>query len=86
MRGLLAEYGIVTAQGVAALRRTVAELYAEGTTDASQVLREILHEMIGQLDGFEERLKAYDHPIGATRKLGLRGACCLRRWPIRNFF
>jgi transposase len=63
MRGLLAEYGIVTAQGVAALRRTVAELHAEGTTDASQVLREILHEMIGRLDVFEERLKAYDRRI-----------------------
>jgi transposase len=47
MRGLLAEYGIVTAQGVAALRRTVAELQAEDTTDTSQVLREILQEMSG---------------------------------------
>src|SRR3984957_14083980 len=68
MRGLLTEYGIVTAQGVAALRRTVAELHAEGTTDVSQVLRDILHEMIGRLDVFEERLKAYDRRIAVLAR------------------
>jgi transposase len=68
MRGLLAEYGIVTAQGVAALRRTVAELQAEDTTDTSQVLREILQEMSGRLDVFEERLKAYDHRIASLAR------------------
>jgi transposase len=68
MRGLLAEYGIVMAQGVAALRRTVAELQAEDTTDTSQVLREILQEMSRRLDVFEERLKAYDHRIASLAR------------------
>jgi transposase len=68
MRGLMAEYGIVAAQGVAALRRTVAELHMEGTTDVSQVLHDILHEMIGRLDVFAERLKAYDRRIAVLAR------------------
>jgi transposase len=64
----MAEYGIVAAQGLAALRRTVAELHVEGTTDASQGLREILHEMIGRLDVFEDRLQAYDRRIAVLAR------------------
>jgi transposase len=40
----------------------------EGTTDASQVLREILHEMMGRLDVFAERLQAYDRRIAVLAR------------------
>jgi transposase len=62
MRGLLAESGIVIAQGSAALRRAVAELQ-DSETGPTPILREILVEMSEGLRLFEELLKGYDTRI-----------------------
>jgi transposase len=62
IRGLLAEDGIVIAQGSAALRRTVAEL-EDNENGPTPILREILVEMSERLRLFEERLKGYDSRI-----------------------
>ena len=62
MRGLLAESGIVIAQGSATLRRAVAELQ-DNENGPTPILREILVEMSERLRLFEERLKGYDSRI-----------------------
>ena len=62
MRGLLAESGIVIAQGSATLRRAVAEL-RDNENGPTPILRGILVEMSERLRLFEERLKGYDTRI-----------------------
>ncbi len=60
MRGLLAEYGVVVAQGALALRRALATIVADHEARVSDLLREILSEMSERLRLFEERLRRYD--------------------------
>jgi len=60
MRGLLAEYGVVVAQGAVALRRALATIVEDHEARVSDLLREILSEMSERLRLFEERLKRYD--------------------------
>ena len=60
MRGLLAEYGIVVAQGAAPLRRALSLLLEERDNGVSELLRELLGEMSERLRLMEERLKRYD--------------------------
>jgi hypothetical protein len=60
MRGLLAEYGVVVAQGAVALRRALVTIVEDHEARVSDLLREILSEMSERLRLFEERLKRYD--------------------------
>jgi transposase len=59
MRGLLAEYGIVVAQGATPLRRALALIMEDRENGTSELLRELLAEM----SELEERLKRYDRRI-----------------------
>src|SRR5579859_6935444 len=54
MRGLLAEYGIVVAQGTAPLRRTLALILEDRDNRVSELMRELLGEM-------SERLRLSEH-------------------------
>jgi len=63
MRGLLAEYGIVVAQGATPLRRALALIMEDRENGTSELLRELLAEMSERLRLFEERLKRYDRRI-----------------------
>lgn len=56
MRGLLAECGVIAAQGTSALRRLIATILAEPDDRVSGLLREILSEMNERLRLFVERL------------------------------
>ena len=60
MGGLLAECGVVAAQGATVLRRLIATILADHDSRVSELLREILSEMSERLRLFEERLKRYD--------------------------
>lgn len=54
-RGLLAEYGIVLAKGVGALRRAIPELLEDAENGLSPVFRELLsssYEQLRELDGW----------------------------------
>jgi transposase len=64
MRGLLAECGIVVAQGAARLRRALAEMLGDRDQRVGEILREALLEMSERLRSFEERLERYDRQIG----------------------
>jgi transposase len=68
MRGLLAEDGIVIAQGSAALRRAVAELQDHSENGPTPILRQLLAEMCERLRLFEERLKQYDSRISGCAR------------------
>jgi transposase len=63
VRGLLAERGIVVAQGVAQLRRSLAELLGDCDERVSELFREALVEMRERLGTLEERLARYDQQI-----------------------
>ena len=63
VRGLLAERGIVVAQGVAQLRRSLAELLGDCDERVSGLFREALVEMRERLGTLEERLARYDQQI-----------------------
>src|SRR5258708_4249281 len=56
MRGLLAECGMVVAQGAARLRRALAELLGGPDQRIGAILREALLEMSERLQSFEQRL------------------------------
>jgi transposase len=63
MRGLLAEYGVVVAQGTLQLRRALSLILEDRDNGVSALLRELLAEMSERLRFFEERLKRYDQRI-----------------------
>jgi transposase len=69
MRGLLAECGVIAAQGVSALRRLTASIIAETDERVSDLLREVLSEMSERLRLFEERLKVYDRRIAELARM-----------------
>src|SRR5215472_2303707 len=73
-RGLLAEYGIVVAQGPARLRRALALILEERDNGVSELLREMLIEMSERLRWLEERLKRYDLRIAALARNDERAA------------
>jgi transposase len=62
MRGLLAEYGIVVAQGAISLRRGLALILEDRDSGIGEFLRELV-EMSERLRWLEERLKRYDQQI-----------------------
>jgi transposase len=64
MRGLLAECGMIVAQGAARLRRALAELLGGADQRIGAILREALLEMSERLRSFEEQLERYDRQIG----------------------
>ena len=63
MRGLLAEYGIVVAQGAVPLRRALVLILEEQDNGISDLLRELLVEMSARQRLLEDRLKRYDQRI-----------------------
>lgn len=60
VRGLLAEYGIVMAQGVAHLRRALPLILEDRDNGLSGLMRELLGEIGERLKFIEERLRQYD--------------------------
>ena len=63
VHGLLAERGIVVAQGVAQLLWTLAELLGDRDERVIELLREALAEMSERLGTLEERLARHDQQI-----------------------
>jgi len=74
MRGLLAEYGIVIAQGALRFRRALALITGDRDSGTSELLRELLTEMSERLRLFDERLKRYDQRIAEFARADERAA------------
>lgn len=60
IRGLLGEYGIVVAKGIAPLRRELPRLLDDGETQLSGLFRELLGEMAERLKLLDQRIHQYD--------------------------
>ena len=60
IRGLLDEYGIVVAKGIAPLRRELPRLLDDGETQLSGLFREMLGEMAERLKLLDQRIHQYD--------------------------
>jgi len=68
VRGLLAEFGIVVAVGVAALRRRLPEVLEDGDNALPALVREVLGELQERLLDIETRVGHYDRRIAALAK------------------
>ncbi len=62
-RGLLAEFGIMVAQGVGRLRRALATILEDRENGLSAVMRELLEEIGERLRFIDDRLHKYDLTI-----------------------
>jgi transposase len=60
IRGLLGEYGIVLAEGIAPLRRELPRLLDDGESQLSGLFREMLGELAERLKHLDERIHEYD--------------------------
>ena len=60
IRGLLGEYGIVVAKGIAPLRRELPRLLDDGEIQLSGLFREMLGEMAERLKHLDQRIHEYD--------------------------
>ena len=65
VRGLLAEYGVVLAQGVGALRRHLAGLVEEPPTGVSEFLRTLLRACAQQLRELDAHIACYTRMLEA---------------------
>ena len=81
LRGLLAEYGMVFAQGIAQVRARVPELLEDGDNALPGLAREVFGELYTQLVALDVRVGDYDRRIervaggceAAQRLMGLPG-------------
>ena len=69
VRGVLAEYGIVLAQGVGTVRRHLPELVEAGSNELSEFLRTLLRECAQQLRELDTHIECY------TRMLAAHASC-----------
>ena len=63
IRGLLAEYGIVIAKGIAPLRRILPAVLAQEENGLSGLFRDLLAEMSERLRLVDQRIKHYDQQV-----------------------
>jgi transposase len=63
IRGLLGEYGIVVAKGIAPLRRELPLILEDGENQLSGFFREMLGEMAERLKLLDQRIRQYDFKV-----------------------
>jgi transposase len=63
IRGLLGEYGIVVAKGIAPLRRELPLILEEGEGKLSGFFHEMLEEMAERLKLLDQRIRQYDFKV-----------------------
>ncbi len=60
IRGLLAEYGIVMAQGVSVVRRKLPEILSDENNNITSLAKEIFRPLYGELETLDKRIKEAD--------------------------
>jgi transposase len=63
IRGLLSEYGVVLAQGVATVRKGLPEILEDAENGLPALAREVFAELYARLCGFDKRITEYDRRI-----------------------
>jgi transposase len=79
IRGLLLEYGIVIAQGIQRLRRTLPEVLAAETLPA--LVREVVAELRERLGELDRRIAEYDRRI---EQLATQNEAATRLMPVEG--
>lgn len=76
IRGLLAEYGLVIAQGIGHIAERLPEILEDGSNELPGIFRQLMHrlgEHLGELDRqvkeLESRIQAWHRESTASRKL-----------------
>lgn len=68
IRGLLAEFGIVLAKGVSALKRGLPEILEDGENGLSGLMRELLAEQYERWSALEARIAEYERKLGRAAR------------------
>ena len=63
LRGHLAEFGLVVAKGLAALRRALPELLEDADNGLTALVRELLREELSELRRLDERIAVHDRRL-----------------------
>jgi len=79
IRGLLMEYGIVQAKGIASLRKALPEILEDADNSLSDMFRELLCGLHDELRRLDERIAAYDTQI---KVLSAQSESCKRLMTI----
>jgi transposase len=82
IRGLLGEYGIVFAQGVATLRRKISEILEDAENGLSLEFRDLLARRYDQLVELEGHISFYTKKL---ERLSQRDDACLRLQTVPGF-
>lgn len=67
-RGLLAEYGVVTAKGISLLKKQLVEVISSDNIELTPEIREISSDMYDELIALEKRIKMYEQKIKSIFK------------------
>ena len=68
IRGLLSEYGLVIAQGVAKVRAALPQILEDGDNALPALAREVFADLQERLRGCDERIGDYDRRISALAR------------------
>ena len=68
LRGLLSEYGLVIAQGVAKVRAALPQILEDGDNALPALAREVFADLQERLRGCDERIGEYDRRISALAR------------------
>jgi transposase len=79
IRGLLLEYGLTVAKGVASLRKALPEILEDADNGLSPMFRELLSSLAEELRRLDERIAVYDAQI---RQLSEQSDACQRLMTI----
>lgn len=79
IRGLLHEYGIVSARSVAALRKSVPEILEDAENALTPLFRELLYGLWEEMKRLDRRIQAYDAQI---KRLSEQSDICRRLMTI----
>lgn len=82
VRGLVAEYGITLAKGVATVRRRIPELLEDAENGLSGLFRELLAESYRELQALDERIGLYTRKV---ERLSRESEACRRLQTIPGF-
>ncbi len=63
IRGLLAEYGVVVAQGISHVRKRLPEIIENNENELSATGRQLFNELLCELRASDERIEQYDHQV-----------------------
>jgi transposase len=81
IRGLLAEYGIVIAQGINHIRKRLSEILENLTNELSDMSRELFNDLLVQLYDADNKVEEYDARV---ERISKQNETCQRLMTIKG--